>query len=120
MKSRPASRLTRHIIISALGQLETQIPAIGAAGGGWHQRLSRTNRNSAATIEPGGIRGIRKDQYALIGVRPGSVELPALELPWWDVVDWQLAGRETARTYADDYRHCRSAAASAAARHGCG
>ena len=44
-------------------------------------------------IEPGGIRGVRKDQYALIGVTPGTVVLPALELPWWNVAkgEWEVA-----------------------------
>jgi len=44
-------------------------------------------------LEPGGIRGVRKDQYALIGVTAGTVLLPALEVPWWNVEtgEWQVA-----------------------------
>jgi hypothetical protein len=47
----------------------------------------------ARLIEPGGIRGVRKDQYALIGVTAGTVVLPALEVPWWNVElgEWQVA-----------------------------
>ena len=33
-------------------------------------------------IESGGIRGVRKDQYAMIGVTAGTVVLPPLEVPW--------------------------------------
>lgn len=84
--------LTRHITISALGQLETQIPAVeppSAEGINVYPDKPEFARN----IESGGIRGVRKDQYALIGVRAGTVVLPALEIPWWNVEsgDWQVA-----------------------------
>ena len=84
--------LTRHVTVSALGQLETQIPAIEpplADGMNVYPDKPELSRQ----IEPGGIRGIRKDQYALIGVAAGSVVLPALELPWWnvDAGKWEVA-----------------------------
>jgi hypothetical protein len=84
--------LTRHITVSALGQLETQIPAIeppSADGMNVYPDKPELGR----LIEPGGIRGIRKDQYALIGVTAGTVVLPALEVPWWNVAtgEWQVA-----------------------------
>ena len=83
--------LTRHVTVSALGQLETQIPAIAppeADGINVYPDKPELSR----LIEPGGIRGIRQDQYALIGVRGGEVLLPALELPWWnlDTREWQV------------------------------
>jgi hypothetical protein len=45
------------------------------------------------TIEAGGIRGTRSDQYAMIGVTAGPVELPALEVPWWNTRtgEWEVA-----------------------------
>jgi hypothetical protein len=83
--------LTRHVTVSALGQLETQIPAIAPpeADG---INVYPDKPDLSRLIEPGGIRGIRKDQYALIGVRGGEVVLPALELPWWNVNtrEWQV------------------------------
>ncbi len=84
--------LTRHVTVSALGQLETQIPAIEpptADGINVYPDKPELGRQ----IEPGGIRGIRKDQYALIGVSAGTVVLPALEVPWWNVElgEWQVA-----------------------------
>ena len=84
--------LTRHVTISALGQLETQIPAIeppSAAGVNIYPDKPELSRK----IEPGGIRGVRKDQYALIGVSAGTVVLPALEIPWWNVETgvWEVA-----------------------------
>jgi hypothetical protein len=74
--------LTRHVTISALGQLETQIPAIEpptAPGVNVYPDKPELSRR----IESEGIRGIRKDQYALIGTKGGEVVLPALEVPWW-------------------------------------
>lgn len=84
--------LTRRISISALGQLETQIPAIeppNADGISVYPDKPELSRR----IEPGGIRGIRQDQHALIGVRSGDVQLPALEVPWWNTEskEWQVA-----------------------------
>ena len=84
--------LTRHVTISALGQLETQIPALeppAARGVNVYPDKPELSRR----IESGGIRGERKDQYAMIGVTPGSVLLPALEVPWWNTEtgSWELA-----------------------------
>ncbi len=84
--------VTRHITISALGQLETQILALqppvvdGLNVYADKPELSRR-------IEAGGIRGIRKDQYAIIGVRGGAMEIPPIEVPWWDidVGEWRVA-----------------------------
>lgn len=84
--------ITRNVVISVLGQLETQIPALpppvvdGVSIYPDRPELSRT-------IEPSGIRGVRKEQYALIGVAPGTVRLPAVEIPWWDVSagEWRVA-----------------------------
>lgn len=84
--------LTRRVTISALGQLETQIPALKPPttdGINVYPDKPELSRS----IESGGIRGERQDQYALIGVRAGSVVLPALEIPWWNVAsgEWQVA-----------------------------
>lgn len=84
--------LTRHVTISALGQLETQIPALDtpkAAGINVYPDKPELSRR----VESGGIRGMRKDQYAMIGVAAGVVTLPALEVPWWntETAEWQVA-----------------------------
>ncbi len=84
--------LTRHVTISALGQLETQIPALEpptAAGINVYPDKPELSRR----IESGGIRGERKDQYAMIGVTAGAVLLPALEVPWWntETATWEVA-----------------------------
>jgi len=84
--------ITRNITISALGQIETQIPAL---------ELPEVDGLNVYTDKPelgrvmeaGGIRGIRSDQYAIIGVNGGEIELPAVELPWWDIEagEWRIA-----------------------------
>jgi len=84
--------LTRHVTISVLGQLETQIPALdppSVAGINVYPDKSELSRR----IESGGIRGIRKDQYAMIATGEGTVVLPALEVPWWNIAtgEWQVA-----------------------------
>lgn len=84
--------VTRHVTIRALGQLETQLPALDppeVPGINVYPDKPELSR----TIEPGGIRGMRKDQHAVIGVAAGDVTLPAIEIPWWNVEDgeWQVA-----------------------------
>jgi hypothetical protein len=84
--------ITRHVTIKALGQLETQIPAIEppvTVGVKTYPDKPELSRH----VETGGIRGIRSDQYAMIGVTPGDIHLPALEVPWWniEVGEWQVA-----------------------------
>lgn len=84
--------VTRHITLSALGQIETQLPALEAP------RVDGLNIYAdkpelGRTYEAGGIRGTRKDQYAIIGLADGKVQLPQLEVPWWDTAarEWKVA-----------------------------
>jgi hypothetical protein len=84
--------VTRRVTISALGQIETQIPALDPPqidGLNIYEDKPELSRR----IEAGGIRGIREDQYAMIGVDGGSIELPELQVPWWniDARDWRIA-----------------------------
>ncbi len=84
--------ITRIVTISALGQLETQIPVIAPPvvdGVNVYPDRPELSRQ----VEAGGIRGMRKDQYAMIGVKSGVISLPPLEMPWWDVAagEWRVA-----------------------------
>ncbi len=90
--------VTRRVTISALGQIETQIPVIEPPlidGLNVYEDKPELSRR----IEADGIRGIRKDQYAMIGVIGGDIELPELLVPWWniDTAEWRVA-RLPART----------------------
>jgi hypothetical protein len=89
---RAGEPISRDITVSALGQLETQIPALeppDVDGVNVYPDRPVLDRR----IETGGIRGMRTDQYAMIGVEDGVITLPKLELPWWDIEagEWRVA-----------------------------
>ena len=84
--------VTRRVQLSALGQLETQLPALDAPEvGGLNVYADKPELSRS--LESGGIRGIRQDQYAVIGVAGGDIELPGVEVPWWDIEagEWKVA-----------------------------
>jgi hypothetical protein len=84
--------ITRHIMVTALGQLSTQIPIIEPATPS-SVKIYPDKPELRVAAEPAGIRASRRDQYAMIGVSPGEVELPEVNLPWWDIElgQWQIA-----------------------------
>ena len=84
--------MTRIVTLSALGQIETQLPAVDTPeveGLNIYADQPELSRS----LESGGIRGARRDQYAIIGVAGGEVELPGVEVPWWDLEagEWKVA-----------------------------
>lgn len=94
--------VTRHVTLSALGQIETQLPALlppEVEGMNIYADKPELTRR----VEAEGIRGVRKDQYAMIGVRGGDVAIPELAVPWWNISigEWQVA-RLPARTLTID------------------
>ena len=84
--------ISRHITVSALGQLETQIPVIEppVADG---VRIYPDKPSLNRIMEARGIRGERTDRYAMIGISAGEVTLPGLDLSWWDIDagEWRVA-----------------------------
>ena len=84
--------VTRKVTISALGQIETQIPAFDPPDVDG-MNVYPDKPDLSRVFEAEGIRGIRRDQYAMIGVRGGPVEVPKLEVPWWDIEEgqWRVA-----------------------------
>lgn len=84
--------VTRKVTISALGQIETQIPALEppVING---MNLYPDKPDLTRQFEAGGIRGVRRDQYALIGTRGGPTEIPELKVPWWDIEagEWRIS-----------------------------
>lgn len=84
--------VTRRVTISALGQIETQIPALDPPeidGMNVYADKPELSRQ----LEAGGIRGVREDQYAMIGVRGGDLQIPEVKVPWWniDAGEWRVA-----------------------------
>jgi hypothetical protein len=84
--------VTRIIRLEALGQIETQLPTLDAPEVDGLNAYS-DQPDLRREIDSGGIRGIREDQYAIIGLTGGEIELPAIEVPWWDLDDgeWKVA-----------------------------
>jgi hypothetical protein len=84
--------VTRIITLSALGQIETQLPALTAPEVDG-LNIYADQPELGRSLEGEGIRGLRKDQYAVIGLAGGSVTLPAVEVPWWDIAngEWRVA-----------------------------
>jgi hypothetical protein len=84
--------ITRHITVTALGQLSTQIPLIGQAESD-SVKMYPDKPEFRDAAEGAGIRAVRRDQYAMIGVTEGEVMLPAVDLPWWniDAGAWEVA-----------------------------
>lgn len=84
--------ITRHITVTALGQLATQIPVIELATPDG-LRIYPDKPELRTATDPSGILASRKDQYAMIGVDAGQISLPQLKLPWWniDIGEWQVA-----------------------------
>jgi len=89
---RAGEPISRHITVSALGQLETQIPVIKppVVDG---VRIYPDKPSLNRIVESRGIRGERTDRYAMIGITAGEVILPGLDLPWWniDAGEWRVA-----------------------------
>ena len=84
--------VTRVVTLTALGQIETQLPTVEAAevdGLNIYADMPELSR----AIEADGIRGVRKDQFAIIGLVGGELELPQLDVPWWDTQagEWRVA-----------------------------
>lgn len=84
--------ITRHITVTAVGQLSTQIPVIEPASSD-RVKVYPDKPEFRDTAEASGILAVRRDQYAMIGVSSGDVELPTVNLPWWniDAGEWQVA-----------------------------
>ncbi len=89
---RAGEPITRHVTVTALGQLSTQIPVIEPIQSD-AVKIYPDKPELRVTAAPGGLLASRKDQYAIIGVEPGDVLLPDVELPWWNIEEgeWQVA-----------------------------
>jgi hypothetical protein len=84
--------ITRHVTVTALGQLSTQIPVIEAVESD-RVRIYPDKPDLRVAAVPQGVLASRKDQYAMIGIEAGRVDLPALHLPWWNIAEerWEIA-----------------------------
>ncbi|MBJ90073.1 MAG: hypothetical protein CMO98_09460 [Woeseia sp.] len=84
--------ITRHLTVTAIGQLSTQIPALEPAVSE-NIKVYPDKPEFRDAPEASGIRAMRRDQYAMIGIAAGDVVVPEIRLPWWniDAGEWQVA-----------------------------
>jgi hypothetical protein len=83
---------TRTLTIEADGLLETQLPDLEmAVAEGIRQYADQPELDRSAG--PDGLKVQRTERFAVIAQRDGPVELPAIELPWWNIGTqrWEVA-----------------------------
>jgi len=91
---------TRALTIEADGLLETQLPDLEIVrADGLRQYADQPELDRV--VSSNGLTAQRTERFAVIAQRAGNVELPAVELPWWNVNSrtWEVA-RINARTLA--------------------
>src|SRR5690606_22625139 len=88
--------LTRTIVIEADGVLETQLPELAPPTGVGLRQYADQPEVSREIMEGGRFRARRIERLAVIAQESGALELPAVELPWWNVEQgrWELARLE--------------------------
>jgi hypothetical protein len=83
---------TRRVTIEADGLLETQLPELALPQpAGIRQYADQPEL--AHDVTPEGFKSKRTVSMAVIAQTPGSITLPKLELPWWNVKTqaWEVA-----------------------------
>jgi hypothetical protein len=83
---------TRELTIIADGLLETQLPELDLTESpGLRQYADQPDLSRE--ISDAGIEARRTERFAVIANRPGAVEFPPVELPWWnvDTERWEIA-----------------------------
>jgi hypothetical protein len=83
---------TRALTIEANGLLETQLPDLEIVqADGIRQYADQPELDRS--VSPAGMTAERTERYAVIAQRAGNIELPAVELPWWNVAtrQWEVA-----------------------------
>ena len=83
---------TRTLTVSAAGLLETQLPEISFEASS-ALRQYPDQPDLSREVNSGGIIASRTERYAVIAQQAGTVEMPAVELPWWnvDLERWEVA-----------------------------
>lgn len=83
---------TRTLTLAAQGVLETQLPEIElVTTPGLRQYADQPSLIRELVAD--GIEARRTERFAVIAQQSGSIELPSLELPWWNVESerWEIA-----------------------------
>ena len=83
---------TRALTAEVEGVLETQIPEFAMVQTEGVRQYSDQPELSRES-DPEGIQAVRTERFAVIAQSPGRLTIPAVELPWFNVVDevWEIA-----------------------------
>ncbi|HAB86975.1 MAG TPA: protein BatD [Pseudomonas sp.] len=81
--------LTRSLLLKAEGLTSTQLPAIGSTPSAELRRYP-DQPSLANEVSSAGLVGSREQREALIPTRSGPLQLPALEVVWWNTVEDRL------------------------------
>lgn len=75
--------LTRHIVVSAVGLIGSQLPAINLASSADYKSYPDKELVSSQLIGDE-IVGTRQDNMAIIPVHSGQITLPEIKIDWWN------------------------------------
>jgi hypothetical protein len=83
---------TRTLTMTADGLLETQLPALSLSPSPLLRQYPDQPELSRE-VTANGIVSERTERFAVIAQQAGTIELPAVELPWWNVDQerWEVA-----------------------------
>jgi len=94
-KFRVGEPISRELTLVAEGSDGSQLPPfVGVDEQAFRLYLDRPEFETALTEGEEAIRGVRRERLTLIPQRPGTLELPAIRVRWWDVVADRLAWAE--------------------------
>lgn len=76
--------LTRTLILRAEGLSASQLPPVPLSEAEGVRRYPDQPKLESSFTETG-LRGLREQREALVATRPGTLEIPATELVWWNL-----------------------------------
>tara|TARA_B100000959_G_scaffold14945_2_gene14634 strand:- start:429 stop:2117 length:1689 start_codon:yes stop_codon:yes gene_type:complete len=88
---RSGEPITRQLTVTAIGQLSTQLPSIDYSND--RLKIYPDKPKFLDNVNADGMIASRIDQYAMISVNAGDIELSGVDVPWWDIAEkqWKVA-----------------------------
>ena len=88
---RSGEPITRKLTITAIGQLSTQLPSIDYSND--RLKIYPDKPKFLDEMNADGMIASRIDQYAMISVNAGDIQLSGVDVPWWNTVEkkWKVA-----------------------------
>ena len=88
---RSGEPITRQLTVTAIGQLSTQLPSIDYSND--RLKIYPDKPKFLDDVNADGMIASRIDQYAMISVNAGDIQLSGVDVPWWDITEkqWKVA-----------------------------